>query len=756
MVKITNFCGFNPRSYCQKTSFLPFHELIMQDNYKVSFNWQGRNFSLEKTFWPEYANGAVIAQYGETVVLATAVMGKTPKDVNYFPLTVEYEEKFYAAGKILGGRFIKRENRPSEEAILTGRLVDRSIRPLFNHEVRNEVQVIITILSIDGENDPDVVAMLAASATLHSSDIPWSGPIGAVRVGYIDGKLMINPTKSQMTQSKIDLVLSGTKEKINMMEAGANEVAEEIFIKALELGQREFSKLIDLQNQITKHFNVEKIKPELKKFDEIFVKKVKDFLEKDLYDAIYVKSKAESYYKLENLRKKLLEWLGSNHKEELQEKTKLAEEIFEKEINDLVHKEILEHDKRPDGRRLDEVREIEIIVPVLPRTHGSALFRRGTTRALSVLTLGAPGDEQIIEGMEIQTEKHFMHHYNFPPFSVGELGPRRGPSRRDIGHGALAERALLPMIPPKEEFPYTIRLVSEILSSNGSSSMASTCGSTLALMDGGVPIKKPVSGIAMGLILDVSDKYKVLTDIQGPEDHHGDMDCKIAGTHEGITAAQMDVKIEGVTLEILEKTLHQAKKARLEILEKMQNILSKPRSDLSPLAPRITTLQINPEKIGAVIGPQGKVINQIIKETGATIDIEDSGLVFITATSEASSQKAIDWIKSLTREAKIGEIYDGKVTRTLDFGAFVEILPGTEGMIHVSELGNGEYVNKASDVVRRGDPIRVRVKNIDEIGRINLELADKKPGVTAPRPEGHPRRNSGGPRGRQRMPKRRI
>ncbi|MBI2625943.1 polyribonucleotide nucleotidyltransferase [Candidatus Parcubacteria bacterium] len=709
----------------------------------------GRELIVEFSNLAEQANGSVIVRYGQTTVLATAVLSKTAREgVDYLPLLVEYEERFYAAGKIFGSRFIRRESRPSEEATLTGRLIDRAIRPRFDQRMRQEVQVIITVLSIDDENDPDVPALIGASLALATSDIPWQGPVAGVRVGGGAAGFTQNPTFKEREEGTLDLFVAGTKERINMMEAGAKELPEAEMIQAIGVGFAAIKELIDFQEEILAKQARPKAKvllaepdPELKaRFEQM----MKDRLEQTL-DA---STKTELAAKLSALKEELVDALGEDKRTE-------TEGLFESAVNDAVHRNIVEQGKRPDGRAAGELRELNATVGLISRTHGSGLFMRGQTHALSILTLGTPSDQQLIEGIEIRGKKRFLHHYNFPPYSVGEIKPMRGPGRREIGHGALAERALKPLIPNADTFPYTIRIVSEILSSNGSSSMASVCGSSLALMDGGVPIAKHIAGVAMGLMMRDADTYVVLTDIQGPEDHHGDMDFKVAGTADGITAVQMDVKIEGVTPKILAETLAQAKRARGQILEVMERCIASPRAELSPYAPRIITLKINPDKIREVIGPGGKMINAIIADTGATIDIEDDGTVFIGSTSEESAQKAVQWINKITREVKVGEIYEGKVTRLMDFGAIVEILPGQDGLVHISELAPWR-VERVDDIVRVGDTVPVKVKELGPNGKISLSLKaarypdapdsqpDRPPRPDRPRhPEGRDRRPAG-------------
>ncbi|MDO8529744.1 MAG: polyribonucleotide nucleotidyltransferase [bacterium] len=684
----------------------------------------GRILEIETGVLASQANGSVTVRYGDTVVLATAVMSKKASGIakGYFPLMVDFEERYYAAGKIKGSRFIKREGRPSDDAILTGRVVDRTIRPLFNSRMRNEVQVIVTVLSIDSENDPDVVAMIAASAALTLSNIPWNGPIGAVRVGRVKGEFILNPVNGEITESDLDLILAGTKEKINMIEAGAKEVPEEDILKAFEFGHGVIKKLAAFIEEIGKEAGKEKSEPVLLEGSSEFEKEVREFiLSGNIEESLYGKKKSDIDEKTNIVKEKVKSHFSEKYKEEYEGLKEIIEQVFEEASDEIVHKNILESEKRPDGRKLDEIRQIECRVGVLPRTHGTGLFTRGETQALTVTTLGSPGDEQVIDTMEHDIKKRYIHHYNFPPFSVGEIKPMRGPGRREIGHGALAERALVPVLPSKEEFPYTILLVSEILSSNGSSSMASTCGSTLSLMDAGVPIKSPVSGIAMGIIVGNDNKFKVLTDIQGAEDHYGDMDFKAAGTENGITALQMDVKVDGVTLEMLKVVLEQSQGNRLDILKKITETINEPRKEMSQYAPRIIIMKINPDKIRNVIGTGGKIINEIIDETGVQIDIEDDGSVFITSADEASAAKAKEWIDNLTHEVKVGERFNAKVTRIMNFGAFAEILPGQEGLIHISELADYR-VEKVEDIVKVGDIVPVKVILIDDQGRINLSL----------------------------------
>lgn len=677
----------------------------------------GRELIIETGKLAGQANGSVTVQYGDTVVLATATMSdKIREGINYFPLMVDYEERLYAAGKIKGSRFIKREGRPTDEAVISGRMTDRILRPLFNGRIRNDIQVIITILSVDQENDPDLCAIIGASAALAISDIPWNGPVGAVRAAKVNGEIVINPTYEQRKESLCDIMIAGRDGKINMIEAGGKEAPENEVMEAIKFSQSYIKEVADFQLDIVSEIGKVKKEVPLVKADKETEKKIREFLSGRLYDLNFKTPKEEKEAKNKAINKEMEAFVMENFSEEI---ISAANIILEEETDAIMHKSILQEDKRPDGRKMDETRELSAKVGILPRTHGSGLFARGATQALTVATLGAPSDEQTLDSMEEEGTKRFMHHYSFPPFSVGEVAPMRGPGRREIGHGALAEKALCPLIPDKESFPYTIRLVSEILSSNGSSSMASACGSSLALMDAGVPIPRPVAGIAMGLIFQNENNYKILTDIQGPEDHYGDMDFKIAGTEKGITAMQMDVKIDGISAKIIRETLEKAREARIKIIGIMNEAIKEPRKDLSPYAPRITSFRINPDKIREVIGPGGKVINEIIADTGVTIDIEDDGLVMITSKDAGAAVKAETWIKNIVREVAPGEIFQGKVTRIMNFGAFVEILPGQEGLVHISELSHSR-VNRVEDIVKVGDVIAVKVKEIDSQGRINL------------------------------------
>jgi len=682
--------------------------------------------TADMTSLTERANGSCLLRYGDTVVLATVTMSqKEAQNQGFLPLSVEYLERYYAAGKILGSRFIRRESRPTNEAIITARLIDRAIRPRFPQNLNHEVQVIVTCLSWDRENDPDVLGLIATSLALGASDIPWNGPLGALRIAKSGENFIVNPTYEQREKPEIDLCLSSIKSKdgllINMLEGEAQEADEETLYQTVRFAKPYLEKLIKFQEEIIERTGKNKIKLPQKPRDQELENEIKGFLKERLSSLASTKEGDEQ---IKKIREEMWLFVEQRHPSMELEKKNEVEEIFEKEVKQTIEENILKNEKRPDGRGLDEIRSVSCRAGILPRTHGSALFKRGKTKSLSILTLGGPEDMKLLEGMEIIGKKRFMHHYNFPPYSVGEVRPLRAPGRREIGHGMLAERALLPIIPDFETFPYTIRIVTEILSSNGSTSMASVCSSSLALMDAGVPIKRPAAGISLGLIKGEND-FKILTDIQGPEDHYGGMDFKVAGTKQGITAIQMDVKIDGINEEILRKALAQGKKARLEILEKMEEVLDKPRPKLSPFAPKIFSFQINPEKIGLVIGSEGKTINQISRECDVSIDIEDSGRIFVTAEKEDSARKALAWIKNITREAKVGEIFQGKVTRILPFGAIVEIFPGKEGLIHISQLAP-YHVNRVEDVVKIGYLVTVKVISIDEQGRINLSLQEKR------------------------------
>ncbi|MBH0167781.1 MULTISPECIES: polyribonucleotide nucleotidyltransferase [Fictibacillus] len=683
-----------------------------QQKRTFTMDWAGRTLTFEIGELAKQANGAVMVRYGDTAVLSTAVASKQPKNLSFFPLTVNYEERLYAVGKIPGG-FIKREGRPSEKAVLASRLIDRPIRPLFADGFRNEVQVVSTVMSVDQNCSSEMAAMIGSSLALSISDIPFEGPIAGVTVGRIEGEFVINPTVEQNEKSDIQLIVAGTKHAINMVEAGAEEVSEEVMLEAIMFGHEEIKRLIAFQEEIVSEIGKEKMEIVLHELDKDVEQEVREFVGNDVKEAVKVVEK--------HARQEALDAVSANvasRYEEDEDKASEAKEVLHKLIKEEVRRLILKEKVRPDGRKTDEIRQLSSKVGILARTHGSGLFTRGQTQALSICTLGALGDVQVLDGLGVEESKRFMHQYNFPPFSVGETGFMRGPGRREIGHGALGERALEQVIPNEEEFPYTIRLVSEVLESNGSTSQASICASTLALMDAGVPIKAPVAGIAMGLISDGED-VTVLTDIQGMEDHLGDMDFKVAGTPNGITALQMDIKISGINREILQEALTQAKEGRMIILKSMLATLSESRTQLSQYAPKILTMKINPDKIRDVIGPSGKIINKIIEETGVKIDIEQDGTVFIASTDEAMNKKAKKIIEDIVREVQVGEYYMGKVKRIEKFGAFVELFSGKDGLVHISELAE-ERVGKVEDVVKLGDEIMVKVMEIDNQGRVNL------------------------------------
>lgn len=671
----------------------------------------------------EQATGSVIIKQGDTVALITAVMAKHKKDADFFPLTVDYEERFYAAGQILGSRFIRREGRPTEEAVLSGRIVDRTIRPLFEQHIRNEIQVVVTILSL-GEYDPDVLSVIGASLALSTSSIPFNGPVSAVRIGKKVGsdELLINPTYEtrHADDFEFDLLACGKDGLINMIEVGGKEVSEDLINKALVLASKEIERVQTFQTQIVTEIGVEKTVVEKPAEPALMRTLFTEHIAPKLKTAIFSGPGKKGIGELES------EWIDLFKKTLPNENPSLAAHHFEEAVNDVIHNEAIDNGIRPDGRGFDDIRPLFAQAGgISPLLHGSGIFYRGGTHILSVLTLGGPGDTQIVEGMEIQTKKRFMHHYNFPPFSTGETGRIGSTNRRMIGHGALAEKALVPVLPTKDTFPYTIRLVSEALASNGSTSMGSVCGSTLALMDAGVPITRPVAGIASGLMMRSLKEYKVLTDIQGPEDHHGDMDFKVAGTREGVTAVQMDVKVNGVPLFILAEAFEKAKSARLRILDVIEKEIAAPRADISPNAPKILTTKIRPDQIGLVIGTGGKTINEIAEKTGATVDIEDDGTVFFTGKNGAAeAAKAI--VESMTREYKAGERFTGTVTRFLDFGAFVKIGPNAEGLVHVSEIAPWR-VDRVTDLLREGEEVPVIIKEVDEKGRLNLSIVQADP-----------------------------
>ncbi|YCA42524.1 polyribonucleotide nucleotidyltransferase [Bacillus sp. JZ8] len=686
-----------------------------QEKREFSIELAGRKLTVEVGQLAKQANGAALVRYGDTVILSTATASKEPKDVDFFPLTVNYEERLYAVGKIPGG-FIKREGRPSEKAILTSRLIDRPIRPLFADGFRNEVQVISIVMSVEQNCSSEVAAMFGSSLALSVSDIPFEGPIAGVIVGRIDGEFVLNPTVEELEKSDIELTVAGTKDAINMVEAGANEVPEEIMLEAIMFGHEHIKTLIAFQEEIVAAVGKEKMEVKLHTLDEELQEEVRGLAEADLIPAIQVQEKHAREEAITAVKNSVIEKF--EEKEADESTLSQVKEILSKMVKTEVRRLITEEKVRPDGRNVDEIRPLSSEVSKLPRTHGSGLFTRGQTQALSICTLGALGDVQILDGLGIEESKRFMHHYNFPSFSVGETRPIRGPGRREIGHGALGERALEPVIPSEKDFPYTIRLVSEVLESNGSTSQASICASTLAMMDAGVPIKAPVAGIAMGLIKS-GEHYSVLTDIQGMEDHLGDMDFKVAGTAKGVTALQMDIKIEGLSREILEEALEQAKRGRMQILEHMLSTIEDPRQNLSRYAPKILTMTINPDKIRDVIGPSGKQINKIIEETGVKIDIEQDGTIFISSTEEDMNKNAKKIIEDLVREVEKGQTYLGKVKRIEKFGAFVELFPGKDGLVHISEIAE-ERIGKVEDVLAIGDEILVRVIEIDKQGRVNL------------------------------------
>lgn len=717
----------------------------MQSEIKIFTTMVGdKPITMETGKLAGQAGGAVTLRTGDTMVFATATMGRDPRQgIDFFPLTVDYEERMYAGGRIPGS-FFRREGRPSEEAILIARLTDRPIRPLFPEDMRNDVQVILYAFSADTENPIDILAVNAASAALMISDISWGGPVGAVRVGRIDGEFVINPTFNEKNKSDLDLRLAGTRDAILMVECGAEFVQEDVLVAAIELGHQALQPIIDLQEQMTSEIG--KTKRDYPRFtlDEglkssVF-ERVMPGLEEIFSQPYDISS---SYSAINDLRASVVSEL-STEDESLEGSIKKA---FEQAEKDLVRGRILEHGIRPDGRGLTDIRQLSGEVEISPRAHGSGLFTRGETQVLSLATLGTPREAQELDTLSPVESKRYMHHYNFPPFSVGETRFLRGASRREIGHGALAERALLPVIPAEEEFPYTMRIVSEVLSSNGSTSMASVCASTLALMDTGVPIKAPVAGIAMGLIKGEGEKYAILTDILGMEDHLGDMDFKVAGTREGVTALQMDIKIKGITSQIMAQALEQARQARLTILDTILSVIPEPRSELKPHTPRITVVRIPVEKIGAVIGPGGKMIRSIQEDTNTRIDINEDGSIFIAATDVESEEQARDRILALTESAEIGRIYTGRVVRVTDFGAFVEILPNTDGLVHISQL-DSERVNRVEDIVRMGDEITVMVTDIDPTGKIRLSRQAVLEGWTAEearqKDRGGSRKGSGG------------
>ena len=674
----------------------------------------GRKLIIENGKMAKQANGAVLVRYGDTVVLVTATASAEPREgVDFFPLTVDYEEKMYAAGKIPGG-FIKREGRPSSDAILCARLIDRPIRPLFPEGFRNDVQIVATVMSVEQDNAPELAAMIGASCALTVSDIPFMGPIAGVRVGRVNDEFVINPTEEQRAVSTLNLTVAGSHDAVMMVEAGANELPEEVVLDAILFGHKEIQRLVEFQLDIQKECGKEKKEAKLFAVPEELAEAIREYAEKRLDEATRNPDKLERDANIAEIKAETMEHFLADWPESDKE---ISHILYKLEKGIVRH--MITHEKiRPDGRALDEVRPVSCEVGILPRTHGSGLFTRGQTQILNVTTLGAIGDEQIIDGLGPETTKHYIHHYNFPGYSVGEARPIRSPGRREIGHGALAERALVPVIPALEDFPYTIRLVSEVLESNGSSSMGSVCGSTLSLMNAGVPIKRPVSGVAMGLVKD-GDFYTILTDIQGMEDALGDMDFKVAGTEKGITAIQMDIKIAGITREILASALEQAKRGRAFILGKMLECIPEPAKELSPYAPRVETVTIKVDKIRDVIGTGGKVVRKITEETGVQMDIHEDGNIFITSNDADGMKRAKEMIEEIVHEIEVGEVYTGKVTRLMKFGAFVELLPGREGLCHISQLAK-RRVEKVEDVVQEGDQLQVKVVEIDDKGRVNV------------------------------------
>jgi polyribonucleotide nucleotidyltransferase len=683
-----------------------------------SIDLGGRPISLETGELAQQASGAVLVRYGGTAVLVTATMSKTPREgIDFFPLLVDYEERLYAVGKIPGG-FIKREGRPTEAAILSARMTDRPLRPLFPEGFRNDVQVVATVLSVDQDNQPDIVAINGASAALSISDIPFAGPVGAVRVGRVDGQYVLNPSAAEREKTDLNLTVAGTRDAILMVEAGATELSEETMLEAIMFGHEAIKQLVALQDRMQAEIGVPKVEVTLYEVAPDVQAQIEGFARGPMLAAIQTADKTEREEKLAAVRKETQAHFQEVFGEGYAARRKDIDAVMDHILKEEVRRLITEQHVRPDGRQMNEIRSLSVKVGVLPRVHGSGLFQRGQTQVLTSCTLGMHSDVQMLDGLGLEEQKRYMHHYNFPAYSVGEVRPMRGPGRREIGHGALAERALLPVLPSAEQFPYTIRLVSEVLSSNGSTSQASVCGSTLALMDAGVPLKKPVAGIAMGLVK-YGDRFAVLTDIQGIEDHLGDMDFKVAGTRDGVTALQMDIKILGVSREILRQALAQAREARLFILDKMLSVIPAPRTEMSPFAPRILTMSVDPEKIRDVIGSGGKTIRRIISETGTEIDVEDDGTIYIASPDLEAAHRAMKIIEALTKEIAVGEVYQGKVTRIMDFGAFVEIAPGKEGLVRIGHLAE-HRVNTVGDVVKIGDELAVKVIEIDQRGRINL------------------------------------
>ncbi len=724
--------------------------------HRVEREIAGRTFSIEAGKVAEQAGGAVVARYGDTVLLATVCRSPEPMEgLDFFPLTVEYEEKMYAVGRIPGG-FFRREGRPSESAILAARLTDRPLRPLFPKGYRHEVQIIVTVLSTDQENEPEVVSISAASAAVGISDVPFDGPVAAVKVGLINGEFVLNPTATQLLSSDLDLVVAGTREAVIMIEAGANEVPEEKVLEAIKFGHQGLQPLLDLQEELIRLAGRPKHPFEAPAVDTSIQEAVAQYLGPRLSQAVNNPVKQEREQAIEELRQEVIvEFTKELEPEEALARAKLVSQAFDAILKEEVRTAILDRGLRPDGRGPKDIRPIWIEVGVLPRTHGSAIFTRGQTQVISIATLGSKSEEQLLDSLGIEETKRYMHHYNFPPYSTGEVKRLRGPSRRDIGHGALAERALLPVIPPEEDFPYTIRVVSEVVSSNGSTSMASVCGSSLALMDAGVPIKAPVGGVAMGLVTGSDGRWVVLTDIQGIEDALGDMDFKVAGTQKGVTALQLDIKTKGIGFDVMAAGFQQAREGRMFILARMMEAMPAPRPNLSPYAPRIHRLKINPDRIGALIGPGGKTIRAITEATKTTIDVESDGTVLVYSPNEANALKAIQQIQALTKEIEVGATYTGKVVRVMPYGAFVELAPGKDGLLHISELSD-RRVERVEDVLSVGDEVTVMVTDIDKVtGKISLSrravLTGQVPKPRAERPPRPPARPAaGGPPRRDR------
>ncbi len=711
----------------------------MTTEKEFKIEWGGRTLSIKTGLLAQQASGSCTVQYGDTVVLCTATMGGLREGLDFFPLAVDFEERLYAAGRIKGSRFIKREGRPTDEAVLSGRLIDRAIRPLFDDRMRNEIAVVATVISHDQENDADIPGLIGAACALMMSDIPWAGPLAALRVGRKEGKFILNPTYQETTEGDLDLVVAGVNDKTLMLEAGASQVSEADMTAAIAWGLEQLKPVIELINQVQAAVGKKKADPfSAKSPEEQAEREAREKLHEMAREFMTTKTATTLFanpLKTKADRKDAVLRLKAETDAHLlaqsvsKDDRKKAMEIVDDFVDSEITKMILDEGRRADGRKLDEIRELQAWVNFVPRTHGSGLFMRGSTQVLSAVTLGSPGMEQTLDTMEFQAKKRYFHHYNFPSYSVGETKGNRGPGRREIGHGALAERALQAVLPTdREVFPYTIRVVSEVLGSNGSSSMGATCGSTLALMDAGVPISAPVAGVAMGCASDeATGRFRVINDLQDLEDGHGGMDFKVAGTRAGITAIQMDTKTHGIPMEVVKDAISMAYTGRLQILEVMEKTIPAPRAELSKWAPRIESFKINPERIRDVIGPGGKMINEIIDTCNVQIDIEDDGLVMITALNPDSMKKAVDWVKQLTREIAVGEVFTGPVTRLMDFGAFVEIAPKQEGLVHISEMSN-ERVGKVGDVVKIGDMVTVKVYEIDSMGRLNLSMKRAAPG----------------------------